>query len=76
MLSHRHSVAALFAFFLTGSALWAHPGHGATAPETVTHYLIEPSHACWLLFSAVIASSGVLYSRFKKLKSSKVRVRK
>lgn len=76
MLSHRDSVAALLVFFSTGSTLWAHPGHGATAPETVTHYLIEPTHAWWLLLFAAIVAAGVLYSRFKKLKSSKVCVRK
>lgn len=49
------------AALLSGGVLWAHPGHGTTAPETVEHYAFEPIHAApWIV---LVAAIGVLAYR-------------
>ena len=40
-----------------GTAL-AHPGHGATDPQTVTHYTTEPVHTAPLLI-IITAAAGL-----------------
>lgn len=46
------------------SVALAHPGHGGTAADTLTHYAIEPEHGLVLgLFSLGLAAAGALAYR-------------
>lgn len=76
MSSLRNTVPAIFGVLLMGTDLWAHPGHGSTTTESVSHYLIEPAHALWLLLLGVGIAAAFLYSRVRKSAEAKVRVRK
>ena len=46
-------------FFLSGlmatQVSWAHPGHGAGNPFSITHYLFEPVHAFVTIACIVVA---------------------
>jgi len=41
-------VLALGSFLLCCPAVWAHPGHGTTDPDSLVHQVAEPTHAVWL----------------------------
>lgn len=42
------------------AALLAHPGHGSTAPESLSHYAFEPVHL--LPVAALFAAAGVVWA--------------
>ncbi len=49
----------MLVLFCLPSAVLAHPGHGTTAPETVSHYVAEPVHVAPLLAIVVIIVAGI-----------------
>lgn len=56
-------LAALTSVF-SGSALFAHEGHGHTAPgqgSTLWHYVTEPQHAWVFVALVVVAAAAALY---------------
>lgn len=49
---------------LPGTLLFAHEGHGHTAPgqgSALWHYLTEPQHAWVFVSLVVVAAAGALY---------------
>ncbi len=65
MLSRFLATIALFTSALQTGTLLAHPGHGTTDPNTVTHYAIEPLHA--LPWMAVLISGVILAVSYRVL---------
>jgi hydrogenase/urease accessory protein HupE len=70
MLSHyfKKGVAALVMLLVAAAGAWAHPGHGETSGQTLTHYLTEPHHVLPLA-AMILMSVGiflVIYARRKK----------
>ncbi len=43
-------------FIALSASAWAHPGHGTTEPETVTHWFIEPQHNWWIAVALILAA--------------------
>ena len=41
------------------ATLLAHPGHGTTEPETISHYALEPIHL--LPVAVLIAATGIVW---------------
>lgn len=76
MSSCRTTVAASFGFSLAGTELWAHPGHGSTSGQSISHYIVEPVHAALLLLLGVGIASAIAYWIVKRSKRAKVRARK
>lgn len=51
---------------LAPATAFAHPGHGATDPESVTHYLADPLHAAVLgivVAPVIVTAVGLLRRR-------------
>ncbi|MGD9857681.1 MAG: hypothetical protein AB7U20_22280 [Planctomycetaceae bacterium] len=53
-------VSLLSAIVGTADIVLAHPGHGATDPQTVQHYFAEPVHLAPLL--VIVAACAVTIS--------------
>lgn len=54
---------------LLPSALWAHPGHGTTDPQSAAHYA-EPLHTGPILVAALCAVSAMVLLR--RMRSAKL----
>lgn len=54
-----------------GTTAWAHPGHGATEPGELVHYLVEPIHGWGLLLVAVLIAARFLHARLKTRQTAK-----
>lgn len=59
MLCKRLVFPVLSLATLWGTDVWAHPGHGATEPDSVSHYVIEPIHGWWILGGFVLLAVAV-----------------
>ncbi len=62
------------AVMILESSVFAHPGHGASegSGETISHYLLEPTHN-WAIVLLVVAISGCAISlRVRRLKRQNV----
>ncbi len=70
MFFNRSNIAACTLLLLAGSPLWAHPGHGASEPDTVLHYLIEPSHGWWLTLLGAFVAGRWLFLRSRSIKTA------
>ncbi len=58
MSSRIRTTFALIASILSAMPVFAHPGHGTTDPQTVSHYAVEPLH---LLPTGMLAIAGVVF---------------
>ncbi|REJ89390.1 MAG: hypothetical protein DWQ34_06630 [Planctomycetota bacterium] len=52
-----HATVATACFLACGAAALAHPGHGATDPETPLHYAAEPVHSLPLVLAALTCAA-------------------
>ena len=50
---HRTFAWLAACLLLPAEAVWAHPGHGVTPPESPAHYVLEPLHALPVLLIVV-----------------------
>lgn len=67
MSSRIHTTLALIASTLATTPLLAHPGHGTTDPQTVTHYAVEPMHVLpWLAVLVITVLTITLASRLHR----------
>jgi hypothetical protein len=69
MFFNRFNIVACTLLLLTGSALWAHPGHGASESDSAMHYLIEPSHGWWVILLGAIVAGSWLFLRSRSMKT-------
>lgn len=65
---HRAAALATALWFLGAAAADAHPGHGATPPDSLRHYVLEPVHGLplLLLVAAVVAVTGLHHWQRKR----------
>ncbi|MEZ6148436.1 MAG: hypothetical protein R3B91_24000 [Planctomycetaceae bacterium] len=54
MFSRILTTFALLSCALSAAPVLAHPGHGTTDPQTVTHYAVEPVHVMPWLATVVV----------------------
>ncbi|MCA9074324.1 MAG: hypothetical protein R3B91_14635 [Planctomycetaceae bacterium] len=67
MSSRIRTTLALITSTLVTTPLLAHPGHGTTDPQSVTHYVGEPVHALPLVLIVVaVAALSLLSFRQRK----------
>jgi len=64
----------------SSAVVMAHPGHGLTDPQTLTHQIAEPVHASfWLLLIGIgvtLAATATWLWKRRDVDSSRVRVRR
>lgn len=59
---------ALFAAALLAlpAGLWGHPGHGATPPESASHYVLEPIHAAPVIAIILLTAAVMAFRRSRR----------
>jgi hypothetical protein len=52
------------------SLAWAHPGHGATEPDSVQHYLLEPLHVVMIVAAIAAIGGAIAFWRSRRANSN------